>query len=79
MNEDLDQRHIDEEAFKKEVYKHAVAGESYKGWETTECGSGKLVFEKNDTQIIASRHMSVKNWIDECWVEIKTKIDEIEG
>ncbi|MCP3776703.1 hypothetical protein NLX71_26040 [Paenibacillus sp. MZ04-78.2] len=50
----------------------------YKGWDCIETGFGLLVMRKGFEELRAFRGLEVKNWIPECWKELKQKIDELE-
>ncbi|MET3209698.1 UNVERIFIED_CONTAM: hypothetical protein ABIC26_002645 [Paenibacillus sp. PvR008] len=51
----------------------------YKGWTCPFIGSGSVVMKKKgNKEISAYRGLEVSNWVPECWVELKSKIDKIE-
>jgi hypothetical protein len=52
---------------------------SFKGWSCIEAGLGTVIMTKGNQTIRAHRGFEVKNWIPECWKELKQKIDEIES
>lgn len=63
-----------------EIVQHCVKPTPYKGWVSTYCGAGSVVFEKpGHKNISAYRGWDVKDWLKETWLECKSKIDAIEG
>lgn len=62
-----------------EIVEYCVKPGIYKGWKSTYCGAGSLVFEKSGQKnISAYRGLSVNDWMKETWLECKGKMDEIE-
>jgi hypothetical protein len=52
----------------------------YKGYRAWELGCGLLIMIKGGKEIKAQRGLEVANdkWVEECWQEVKAKIDAIE-
>lgn len=55
------------------IYEHKG---DYRGWVCIFTGCGFVTFEKNGYRIDAHRSEEVINWIEECWREIKERIDD---
>lgn len=50
----------------------------YKGWRCIEIGSGRVIMSKGNKVLKASKDKSEEAWVEECWKELKRKIDEEE-
>lgn len=52
---------------------------NYKGWSCASVGCGLIMMVKNDKELRAYRGWEVKDWVAECWDELKNKIDKLES
>ncbi|KQN96946.1 hypothetical protein [Paenibacillus sp. Leaf72] len=50
---------------------------NYKGWKCAEFGCGLVVMQKQTEVIKAYRGPEVKDWVPECWAEVKNEIDQL--
>ncbi|OPH61800.1 hypothetical protein BC351_00740 [Paenibacillus ferrarius] len=52
---------------------------NYKGWRCPEIGDGLVIMRKNGNEFKAFSGASPEEWVKECWIELKQKIDEAES
>lgn len=52
---------------------------NYRGWICAFIGDGSVIMQKKNHEIRAHRGWEFKNWIPECWIELKERIDKLEN